>query len=72
MRRLVYVFYDETFSFGAFVRDHPELRGDVTDCLIGDVFKDLDRLFDAMGRHTTMPEPLPHGRPLVDRVSRSG
>jgi flavin-dependent dehydrogenase len=64
MRRLVYVFYDETFSFGGFVRDHPEFLGDVTDCLIGNVFKDLDALFAAMAHHANVPQPLAHGRPL--------
>ncbi len=37
MRRLVCEYYDG-FSFGAFVRAYPELRGTVTDLLIGDLF----------------------------------
>jgi geranylgeranyl reductase family protein len=39
MRKLVVAFY-EGFSFGRFVRKHPDLKGYVTDVLIGDVFKD--------------------------------
>jgi flavin-dependent dehydrogenase len=39
MRRLVCEFYDG-FSFGAFVREYPHLRGTVTDLLIGDLFTD--------------------------------
>ena len=39
MRRLVCEFYDG-FSFGRFVKKHPDLKGYVTDVLIGDVFKD--------------------------------
>lgn len=39
MRRLVCEFYDG-FSFGRFVKKHPNLKGFVTDVLIGDVFKD--------------------------------
>jgi flavin-dependent dehydrogenase len=39
MRRLVCEYYDG-FSFGAFVRQYPELRGTVTDLLIGDLFTD--------------------------------
>src|SRR4051794_12142364 len=39
MRRLVCEFYDG-FSFGRFVRKHPDLKDRVTDVLIGDVFKD--------------------------------
>src|SRR5262249_54858663 len=37
MRRLVCEYYDG-FSFGNFVHRYPELRGTVTDILIGDVF----------------------------------
>ena len=48
MRRLVCEFYDG-FSFGAFVRRYPELRGTVTDLLIGDLFTDrVDRVWPAM------------------------
>ena len=39
MRRLVCEYYDG-FSFGRFVRKYPELRGTVTDLLIGDLFTD--------------------------------
>lgn len=45
MRRLVVEFY-EGFSFGKFVKKHPHKKGDITDMLIGDLFKDsLDELF---------------------------
>jgi len=48
MRRLVCEYYDG-FSFGRFVRRFPELRGPVTDLLIGDLFKDdLDQVFDSI------------------------
>jgi hypothetical protein len=48
MRRLVCEFYGG-FSFGAFVRRYPELRGAVTDLLIGDLFADrVDRVWPAM------------------------
>lgn len=39
MRRLVCEYY-EGFNFGRFVREYPELRGKVTDLLIGDLFTD--------------------------------
>jgi flavin-dependent dehydrogenase len=39
MRRLVCEYYDG-FSFGKFVRKHPDLKGHLTDLLIGDLFKD--------------------------------
>jgi flavin-dependent dehydrogenase len=39
MRRLVCEYYDG-FSFGNFMKHYPELRGTVTDLLIGDLFND--------------------------------
>jgi len=48
MRRLVCEYYDG-FSFGAFVRHYPELRGTVTDLLIGDLFTDrVDKVWRPM------------------------
>jgi flavin-dependent dehydrogenase len=46
MRRLVCEYYDG-FSFGKFVRKYPELRGTVTDLLIGDLFTDrVDKVWE--------------------------
>ncbi len=48
MRRLVCEYYDG-FSFGRFVRAHPDLRGTVTDLLIGDLFTDrVDKVWPPM------------------------
>ncbi|MFO0911849.1 MAG: NAD(P)/FAD-dependent oxidoreductase [Pirellulales bacterium] len=48
MRRLVCEYY-EGFSFGGFVREHPHLRGTITDLLIGDLFTDkVDVVWDPM------------------------
>jgi flavin-dependent dehydrogenase len=48
MRRLVCEYY-AGFSFGEFVRQYPELRGTVTDLLIGDLFHDrVDRVWGPM------------------------
>lgn len=48
MRRLVCEYYDG-FSFGRFIRRHPEYIGPVTDLLIGDLFKDsLDEVLKAV------------------------
>jgi flavin-dependent dehydrogenase len=48
MRRLVCEYYDG-FSFGNFVRHYPELKGTVTDLLIGDLFTDrVDKVWPAM------------------------
>ena len=48
MRRLVCEYY-AGFSFGRFVRAFPELRGTVTDLLIGDLFTDrVDKVWGPM------------------------
>ena len=48
MRRLVCEYYNG-FSFGQFVRQNPELRGTVTDLLIGDMFTDrVDKVWQPM------------------------
>jgi flavin-dependent dehydrogenase len=48
MRRLVCEYYGG-FSFGAFVGNYPELRGTVTDLLIGDLFTDrVDKVWQPM------------------------
>ena len=63
MRRMVYAFYDEGFSFGRLIKKHAELRPQVTDCLIGDLIgKDYHELTAAMGEIAQMPQPLPYGR----------
>jgi flavin-dependent dehydrogenase len=72
MRRLVCEYYDG-FSFGKFVRSYPELRGTITDLLIGDLFTDrvdkvwapMESLYDAgkaaipTWRAGTPPEAVP-------------
>jgi flavin-dependent dehydrogenase len=48
MKRLVYAFY-EGFSFGGFIRRHPELKRHIIDLLVGDLFKDsVDEVFEPM------------------------
>src|SRR6202171_6294663 len=60
MRRLVCEDYDG-FSFGAFVRNYPGLRGTVTDLLIGDLFTDrVDRVWGPMeSLHEPGKAPIP-------------
>ena len=66
MRRMVYAFYDEDFSFGRMIKKYRDLRSDLTDCLIGDlVGKEYEELMAAMGEFAEMPEPLGHGRAAV-------
>ena len=64
MRKLVYAFYDPNVSFRMVTDQSPELAGDLTDCLSGDVNRDFSRLFAAFGQVTRIPESLPHGFPM--------
>ena len=65
MRRLVYSFYDHAFSFREFINKYPHLAGDITDCLIGNLFMDFDPLFAAVADFARVPPPLSHGLPLL-------
>jgi flavin-dependent dehydrogenase len=63
MRRLVYAFYDQEFSFGRMLKQYPQLRGRLTDCLIGDLFEEkYQELFDAIGEFAQLPPKVAHGR----------
>ena len=62
MRKLVYAFYDDDFSFGKLVKAHPDVRGDLTDCLIGNLDKDFGALFGALADLADLPAELVHGR----------
>ena len=49
IRKLVAAYYSNDFSFGRFMRDHPEHQGNLTDLLIGRIFHDgAGRIFDDM------------------------
>lgn len=61
MRGLVFSFYDPRFSMAKMVRAYPELHGDVTDLLIGDVFRDHAPLRAALAEHGHCPTRLPYG-----------
>jgi hypothetical protein len=64
MRKLVYAFYNQEFSFREFITEFPSLKGDLTDCLMGNLSRDFKPLFDAVAKSAAVPEPLPHGKPL--------
>src|SRR5204862_694571 len=63
MRKLIYAFYDPKFSFRELTDKYPDLAGDVTDCLSGDVNKDFTRLFSAIAEFAEVPSALPYGMP---------
>ncbi len=63
MRKLIYAFYDQNFSFRELTNKYPALADDITDCLSGDVDKDFSRLFNAVSEFADVPAPLPYGAP---------
>ncbi len=70
MRKLVYAFYDQGFSFKDLIERYPEVAGDVTDCLSGDVNKDFSRLWAAVREFAAIPESLPYGAPQTVSARR--
>jgi len=71
MRKFVYAFYDLDFNFKSLIKKHPHLHGDLTDCLIGNVYKDLGPLFKAIGEFAKLPATLPYGKPLVPAMAEA-
>lgn len=62
MRKLVYAFYDDGFSFGKLIKTHPTQKGPLTDCLIGDLFdRDFTALHTAMREFAELPPVLEYG-----------
>ncbi len=61
MRKIVYAFYEKGFSFGKVIRKNPEIRGRITDCLIGDMGKDFEEMFRCMGEFAELPGALEYG-----------
>ncbi len=64
MRKLVYAFYEPNFSFKQVIEKYPDMAGDITDCLSGDVNKDFTPLWKAISEFAPLPENLPVGAPL--------
>jgi len=59
MRKLVYAFYNEGFSFAGFLRKYPEERVHIINLLIGDVFKEgVDAVYGPMSEFAEIPPPL--------------
>ena len=59
MRKLVYAFYNEGFSFSGFLRKYPEERVHIINLLIGDVFREgVDHVYGPMSDFAEIPPPL--------------
>jgi flavin-dependent dehydrogenase len=72
MRKLVYAFYTPGFSFGQFMRKHPDLKRNLVELLIGDVFRpEVNRIFDTMAQEIPLPAPVPLEMPKDARAERA-
>ncbi len=59
MRKLVYAFYNEGFSFSGFLRKYPDERVHIINLLIGDVFREgVDQVYGPMAEFADIPPPL--------------
>ncbi len=59
MRKLVYAFYDDGFSFSQFLHKYPEQRVNIINLLIGDVFRDgVDEVYGPLSEFAEIPPPL--------------
>jgi flavin-dependent dehydrogenase len=59
MRKLVYAFYNEGFSFSGFLRKYPDERVHIINLLIGDVFREgVDQVYGPMAEFAEIPPPL--------------
>ncbi len=68
MRHLVYAFYMPDFHFKKFLERYPECRPDLTDVLVGNVYrKPTDSLYEKMDQVMSLPpgyKPLSLGTPV--------
>jgi flavin-dependent dehydrogenase len=59
MRKLVYAFYNEGFSFAQFLQKNPDQRVNIINLLMGDVFKEgVDDIYEPMAEFAVIPPPL--------------
>jgi flavin-dependent dehydrogenase len=64
MRKLVYAFYNESFSFKDVIMKHPDAGALITDCLSGDLNRDYSQLWKWIGDFAPLPDAVPCGQPL--------
>jgi len=59
MRKLVYAFYNDGFSFSGFLRKYPDERVHIINLLVGDVFREgVDSVYGPMSEFAEIPPPL--------------
>ena len=72
MRKLVYAFYTPGFSFGQFMRQHPQYKRNLVELLVGDIFRpEVNGIFDVMQEHVPLPEEVPLDQPVENDPAQS-
>src|SRR5919197_1598754 len=67
MRKLVYAFYADNFSFSRFLQKYPEHRVNIINLLIGNVFREgVDDIYDPMAEFAEIPPPLYEQLPAAE------
>lgn len=67
MRKLVYAFYDDRFSFAKFLQKYPDQRVNIINLLIGDVFRPgVDDVYGPLSEFAEIPPPLYEQLPATD------
>jgi flavin-dependent dehydrogenase len=60
IRKLVYCYYDKGFSFGRFLKAHPHFKRNITELLVGDVFRpQVNEVFNTLGQTVDLPLAVP-------------
>jgi hypothetical protein len=66
LRRLVYTYYADGFSFSKFLRAHPHCRRDIIMLLTGNVYREqLGDLFERLSETIELPTAPPFDPPAV-------
>jgi flavin-dependent dehydrogenase len=69
MRKLVYAYYEEGFSFSKFLRRFPRHRLAIVNMLVGNVHRPTNGLFEDMAQMVNFPEEAtlaPHPEPALE------
>jgi flavin-dependent dehydrogenase len=73
IRKLVYAFYTRGFSFGRFMRQHPQWKRSLVDLLVGDVFRpDPLAIFETMSGIVPLPDAVELDQPRRAPVAAMG
>lgn len=60
IRNIVYAYYTKGFSFGKFIRAFPHFKHNITELLVGDVFRpEVQEVFKALETLVPLPDPIP-------------